>query len=782
VALHILLADDSVPAQNMGKKILADAGYDVTTVSNGLEALRKISERAPDIAILDIFMPGYSGLEVCQKLRAAAATAMLPVILTVGKLEPYRPEDGEKVHSNAVIVKPFAAEELVSAVRSLVGGAPAPVAPVADDPLQYAAAAPQPLPSVAMPVAPAAEPLSYGAHSDADPLPELDGASDEPLFSYDSPLSLETESLKSTTEGGVYEGEPLLGGDDSPESLVFNPDARRTPFSASVADLGPSSPSASHEETETPFTEFALESSQSVYASGPESANDPDLLTSLGAATHGTEHVDSPLDPLTEAPGSGLTEAPVFVEPTVDPLLDNSVPEVPKGVLESSALETADLPEAFITENAPSEGEETLSPEEEARRKAFEDLFNAEELPPLEDSHATVGEMPAEIELASLAPVAPETAVPAVEPGPAPIELGQELQHIPERDPLLEETFEYAPAVEDVPLTPAAVLPEADAEPLHEIPVAEYSPEPLAVSEPAPEAEPVAEAAPAESQEPLAVEAISVASPEPVAAEPEHAVPEAHAQHSVLGEVVELATGAGIAAALPEIAKLVESEVKHAFGIGESTHVEPGPVTETPATPEHVEEPPVLVAPPEPIAEVATPAPEVEAEIAHAAPAPVEPEPLEAAAVIEEPKPEEVFHSELEEAGAGAGFAAALAAFEHVETDAKHEVVAPVESKQEPVPPLELESVHAPAEAVVAAPVAAIAEPLAEAPVVASPEATEVPAAAEPEAEQPVAVTPAVETIHSAEVERVQQAVERVFERFKPLLVAAIVRELARHD
>jgi hypothetical protein len=78
--------------------------------------------------------------------------------------------------------------------------------------------------------------------------------------------------------------------------------------------------------------------------------------------------------------------------------------------------------------------------------------------------------------------------------------------------------------------------------------------------------------------------------------------------------------------------------------------------------------------------------------------------------------------------------------------------------------------------------VAAIAEPLAEAPVVASPEATEVPAAAEPEAEQPVAVTPAVETIHSAEVERVQQAVERVFERFKPLLVAAIVRELARHD
>ena len=128
--LHVLLADDSVPAQNMGKKILVDAGYDVLTVSNGLEALRKIAEHAPDIAILDIFMPGYTGLEICERLRASAATAALPVILTVGKLEPYRPEDGEHVHSNAVIVKPFAAAELISAVRSLIGTAQLPIRPV----------------------------------------------------------------------------------------------------------------------------------------------------------------------------------------------------------------------------------------------------------------------------------------------------------------------------------------------------------------------------------------------------------------------------------------------------------------------------------------------------------------------------------------------------------------------------------------------------------------------------------------------------------------------------
>ena len=121
MALKVLLADDSVPAQNMGKKILTDAGYEVLAVSNGLEALKKIADSVPDIAILDIFMPGYTGLEICSRLRGNTVTAELPVILTVGKLEPYRPEDGEKVHSNAVIVKPFASNELLSAVRSLVG-------------------------------------------------------------------------------------------------------------------------------------------------------------------------------------------------------------------------------------------------------------------------------------------------------------------------------------------------------------------------------------------------------------------------------------------------------------------------------------------------------------------------------------------------------------------------------------------------------------------------------------------------------------------------------------
>ncbi len=86
MARKILLADDSVTAQNMGRKILADAGYEVIAVNNGSAALKKIAELKPDLVILDVYMPGYSGLEVCQRLKESQETARIPVLLTVGKL------------------------------------------------------------------------------------------------------------------------------------------------------------------------------------------------------------------------------------------------------------------------------------------------------------------------------------------------------------------------------------------------------------------------------------------------------------------------------------------------------------------------------------------------------------------------------------------------------------------------------------------------------------------------------------------------------------------------
>ena len=119
MARKILLADDSVTAQNMGRKILADAGYDVVTVNNGSAALKRINEIKPDLIVLDVYMPGYSGLEVCQRLKDSADTENIPVLLTVGKLEPFKAEEARRVRADAHIVKPFEATELLTVIARL---------------------------------------------------------------------------------------------------------------------------------------------------------------------------------------------------------------------------------------------------------------------------------------------------------------------------------------------------------------------------------------------------------------------------------------------------------------------------------------------------------------------------------------------------------------------------------------------------------------------------------------------------------------------------------------
>jgi CheY-like chemotaxis protein len=103
----------------MGRRILTDAGYEVTTVNNGSAALKKIAEQKPDLVVLDVYMPGYGGLEVCQRIKDTQETARIPVLLTVGKLEPFKPEEARRVRADAFIVKPFDVTELLAALTKL---------------------------------------------------------------------------------------------------------------------------------------------------------------------------------------------------------------------------------------------------------------------------------------------------------------------------------------------------------------------------------------------------------------------------------------------------------------------------------------------------------------------------------------------------------------------------------------------------------------------------------------------------------------------------------------
>src|SRR5215472_2990703 len=103
----------------MGRRILMDAGYEVITVNNGSAALKKIHESQPDLIVLDVYMPGYGGLEVCQRLKESGETQKIPVLLTVGKMEHFKADEAKRVRADGHIVKPFEASELLAALTKL---------------------------------------------------------------------------------------------------------------------------------------------------------------------------------------------------------------------------------------------------------------------------------------------------------------------------------------------------------------------------------------------------------------------------------------------------------------------------------------------------------------------------------------------------------------------------------------------------------------------------------------------------------------------------------------
>ena len=128
--LKILIADDSMTAQKMGKEILLGAGYEVIAVSNGAAAAKKLVEK-PDICILDIIMPGYTGIEVCEKVRASADMAKTPVLLTVGKMEHFDQKEVQRVAADGVIIKPFEASDLLATIQKFADMISAPKAAAA---------------------------------------------------------------------------------------------------------------------------------------------------------------------------------------------------------------------------------------------------------------------------------------------------------------------------------------------------------------------------------------------------------------------------------------------------------------------------------------------------------------------------------------------------------------------------------------------------------------------------------------------------------------------------
>jgi two-component system response regulator MprA len=114
----VLVVDDDAPIRRMLDRTLSAEGYEVRCVADGGTALASIEASAPDAIVLDVSMPGMSGLGVCRRLRAKGMG--IPILLLTARDALEDRVAGLDAGADDYLVKPFATEELSARLRALL--------------------------------------------------------------------------------------------------------------------------------------------------------------------------------------------------------------------------------------------------------------------------------------------------------------------------------------------------------------------------------------------------------------------------------------------------------------------------------------------------------------------------------------------------------------------------------------------------------------------------------------------------------------------------------------
>lgn len=117
----ILIADDEPYILNILDFSLGAEGYTVLQAVDGESALRLTIENLPDLAILDVMMPGLDGYEVCRRLKDDPRTKGVPVVLLTARNSLEDRRRGEAVRADGYMTKPFSPQRLLDLVQEHLG-------------------------------------------------------------------------------------------------------------------------------------------------------------------------------------------------------------------------------------------------------------------------------------------------------------------------------------------------------------------------------------------------------------------------------------------------------------------------------------------------------------------------------------------------------------------------------------------------------------------------------------------------------------------------------------
>lgn len=116
--MTVLLVDDFADALEVWEMFLSAAGFTVHTATDGHAGLEMARTLLPDIVVMDLQMPGLSGTEVAQALRADAATRHIPLIAATGHSRTQL-SDARASGFDSIVIKPCDPDDLVAEIRRL---------------------------------------------------------------------------------------------------------------------------------------------------------------------------------------------------------------------------------------------------------------------------------------------------------------------------------------------------------------------------------------------------------------------------------------------------------------------------------------------------------------------------------------------------------------------------------------------------------------------------------------------------------------------------------------
>lgn len=116
----ILVADDEPDVLNLVSANLRAAGFEVLNAEDGPTALSLARSQPPNLLVLDLMLPGMSGLEVCRSLKADPVTSSIPIIMLTAKAEEVDRIVGLELGADDYVTKPFSPRELVLRVKNVL--------------------------------------------------------------------------------------------------------------------------------------------------------------------------------------------------------------------------------------------------------------------------------------------------------------------------------------------------------------------------------------------------------------------------------------------------------------------------------------------------------------------------------------------------------------------------------------------------------------------------------------------------------------------------------------